>query len=126
MLLKFWFGTALAFLVMSPIDAESAPVDTLRDLQRAFDVCVKAPAAAAGSELTIVFALKRDGSLLGKPRITYSHLVGDPDAQKRFVEEAIAAVAQCFPMSITYELGSAIAGRLFAIRIVGHARTTNT
>jgi hypothetical protein len=124
-LLKFWFGTALAFLVMSPIEAESAPVDTLRDLQRAFYVCVKAP-AAAGSELTIVFALKRNGSLLGKPRITYSHLVGDSDAQKRFVEDAIAAVAKCFPMSITYELGSAIAGRLFTIRIVGHARTTNT
>jgi hypothetical protein len=126
MVLKFWFGAALAFLVMSPIEVESAPIDTLRDLQRGFDACIKAPADGAGSELTIVFALKRDGSLLGKPRITYSHLVGPTDAQRRFVEAAIAAVAKCFPVSITYELGSAIAGRHLAIRIVGHARTTNT
>ena len=58
----------------------------------------------------IVFALKRDGSLLGLPRITHSRLVGDADAQKAFVTDAVRALAKCLPVSITDGLGGAIAG----------------
>ena len=68
---------SLAFLAASPIEARSAPANTLPDLWRELSACVKAPGDSAGSELTIIFALKRDGSLLGKPRITHSHLLGD-------------------------------------------------
>ena len=44
-----------------------APANTLADLWRELNACVKTPAAGAGSEVTIVFTLRRDGSLLGKP-----------------------------------------------------------
>jgi len=117
---------ALAFLLVGSIEAKGAPANTLRELWSELSACVRPPSGDVGSELTIIFALKRDGSLLGKPRITHSHLIGDPDAQRRFVEAAIVAVAKCLPVSITSELGGAIAGRPLSIRIVSRPRETDT
>jgi hypothetical protein len=117
---------SLAFLTASPIEARSAPANTLPDLWRELSACVKGPGDSAGSELTIVFALKRDGSLFGKPRITHSHLLGDADAQSAFVSGAIGALAKCLPISITDDLGGAIAGRPLSIRIGRLPKQTNT
>ena len=122
---KIRLVTSLAFLVATSIEARSAPANTLTDLWRELSACVKVPSDTAGSELTIVFALKRDGSLLGKPRITHSHLLGSAEAQSAFVADAIAAVAACLPLSVTNALGGAIAGRPLAIRI-SSGRPTQT
>jgi hypothetical protein len=116
---------SLAFLAASPIEARSAPANTLPDLWRELSACVKGPGDSAGSELTIIFALKRDGSLLGKPRITHSHLLGD-DAQNAFVAGAIGGLAKCLPISITDDLGGAVAGRPLSIRIGRLPKQTNT
>ena len=116
----------LAFLVTGPTVVRSAPANTLFDLWRELNACVKAPSGNPGSEITIVFALKRDGSLLGKPRITHSHLLGDADAQLAFVAGAIGALAKCLPTNITDGLGGAIAGRPLSIRIGKRSKETNT
>jgi hypothetical protein len=125
-LLKIRIIVSLVLLAASTIDATGAPANTLVDLRRELSVCVKAPVASVGSEITIVFTLKRDGSLLGRPRITHSHLLGDAEAQEAFVADAVAALAKCLPADITDGLGGAIAGRPIAIRIGRRARETNT
>ncbi len=117
---------SLAFFAATPIEARSAPANTLPDLWRELSACVKAPGGSVGSELTIVFALRRDGSLLGKPRITHSQLLGDADAQNAFVAGAIGALAKCLPISITDDLGGAIAGRPLSIRIGMQPKRTDT
>jgi hypothetical protein len=117
---------SLAFLAASSIEARSAPANTLPDLWRELSACVKAPGDNAGSELTIVFTLKRDGSLLGKPRITHSHLLGDAETQNAFMVEAIGALAKCLPVDITDGLGGAIAGRPLSIRIGRQPKQTDT
>jgi hypothetical protein len=110
--------TALALVpclsFTSPCRAE--PVDSLRELRPALTRCWRAPAGAVGSELTVALALKRDGHLLGRPRITHSALTGNAEAQKRFVGSVLASLAQCTPVRITDSLGQAIAGRRFMIR----------
>ena len=123
---KVRIAAALAYLVASPIEVKSAPANSLPDLWRELSSCVEAPSDSAGSELTIAFALKRVGSLLGKPRITYSHLLGDADAQHAFVAGAIGALAKCLPISITDDLGGAIAGRPFSIRIGRQSKQTDS
>jgi hypothetical protein len=124
---KLWIAIVLAFLFASPAAAEGArPANSLDELWRELQACVKAPGGSPGSELTIFFALTRDGSLLGKPRITYSRLVGDADSQKRFVEAAIAALAKCLPLRMTEALGGAIAGRLLSIRVISRQKETDT
>ena len=108
--------------VCGPAAAQDAPAASLRDLDRQISRCVATPAGGAQSEITILFSLRRDGSLLGQPRVTHSHLVGDAGAQQAFVGDASAALAKCLPARITDALGGAIAGRLFAIRIGGRGR----
>ncbi len=71
----------------------------------------------AGSQLTIMLMMKRDGSIFGKPRITFSHLEGDRRRDKRFVDDAERAVEACLPFRITPSLGGAIAGRPFVITL---------
>jgi hypothetical protein len=98
---------------------DAAPANTLVDLQRQFGACMagKSLGPAAGSQLTIMLMMKRDGSIFGKPRITFSHLEGDRQARQAFVDDAERAVEACLPFRITPSLGGAIAGRPFVITL---------
>jgi hypothetical protein len=97
---------------------DTAPANTLLDLQRQFGACMAGKSLGPpGSRLTIMLMMKRDGSVFGKPRITFSHLEGDADARQRFVDDAERAVEACLPFRITPSLGGAIAGRPFVITL---------
>ncbi|SEE30060.1 hypothetical protein SAMN05444161_5367 [Rhizobiales bacterium GAS191] len=100
-------------------EAFERPANTLRELSQAFTHCARLRIQPTGSEITILFSLKRDGSLLGKPRITYSKLKGDSDDQREFVGSALSALSTCFPLNIFDALGGAIAGRPLSIRFIG-------
>ena len=50
--------------------AEDAPANTLVELQRQFSACMAMkPAGPAGSRLTIMLMMKRDGSIFGKSQL---------------------------------------------------------
>ncbi|HEY1864679.1 MAG TPA: hypothetical protein VGG77_13555 [Roseiarcus sp.] len=96
----------------------SAPANTLVDLQRQFGACMDGKSLGPpGSRLTIMLMMKRDGSIFGRPRITFSHLEGDRQARQAFVDDAERAVEACLPFRITPSLGGAIAGRPFFISL---------
>jgi hypothetical protein len=97
---------------------DAAPANTLAELQRQLGACMAGKSLGpAGSRLTIMLMMKRDGSIFGKPRITFSHLEGDKDARQQFVDGAERAVETCLPFRITPSLGDAIAGRPFFIAL---------
>jgi len=114
-------AAALACVALLP-GARAEPANTLQDLWARLQVCLDqgkgADELAKGSEITILFALRRDGTIFGRPRITHSNLRGDLDDQKRFVAAAISALDQCLPIEVTPGLGGAIAGRPIALRII--------
>ena len=96
----------------------ASPANTLVDLQRQFGACMAGkPLGPPGSRLTIMLTMKRDGSIFGQPRITFSHLEGDADQRRRFVDDAERAVEACLPFRITPALGQAIAGRPFFVTL---------
>jgi hypothetical protein len=107
---------AVVFCLSARSAGWAAPVNTLDEIVPALTRCWRAPNGSAGSELTIALALRSDGQLLGQPRITHSSLTGDTIAQRRFVGSVLASLARCTPVSITRELGEAVAGRRFSIR----------
>jgi hypothetical protein len=113
-------AVTLAFLLLVSSESKSAPANTLRELYAALGGCVKATGGLPGSEITVVFSIKRDGSLLGRPRISHSKLLGDSSAQRDFVRNVLAAIDRCLPISITEGLGSAVAGRPMFFRVVSH------
>jgi hypothetical protein len=99
---------------------DAAPANTLADLQRQFGACMKDKSAGpAGSRLTIMLMMKRDGSIFGRPRITFSHLEGDKESRQAFVDDIQRSVEACLPFRITPSLGGAIAGRPFFITLGG-------
>ena len=110
---------AIALMAASSAAAQEArPADTLLDLRRQFAGCLSRTALdASGSLVTIAFMTKRDGSIFGRPRIAYSHLEGDREAQRRFLGEAERAIDSCLPLKVTPALGAAIAGRMFSITL---------
>jgi hypothetical protein len=85
-------GAAAAIVALLAIAAgpavaqDAAPANTLHDLGARLEACLKTghsrDGLANGSEVTVLFALKRDGSLMGRPRITHSSLIGGVDDQK--------------------------------------------
>ncbi len=96
----------------------AAPANTLVELQHQLGACMAGKSLGpAGSRLTIMLMMKRDGSIFGKPRITFSHLEGDKDARQQFVDDSERAVEACLPFRITPSLGGAIAGRPFVITL---------
>ena len=116
--------TALALVPCLSLTSlcQSEPIDNLRELRPALTRCWRAPAGTVGSELTVALALKRDGHLLGRPRITHAAVAGSAEAQKRFVGSVLASLSQCTPVRITDSLGQAIAGRRFMIRFQSKPR----
>jgi len=109
----FWL-LADACVLAQP--AEHRPLDRIAEIGPAIRACWHPPEDASGMELTLVFSLDRSGAVLGKPRVSYSKLLGDPEQQKQFVASVLAALAACTPLEITASLGGAIAGRPFAMR----------
>jgi hypothetical protein len=109
---------ALACAAHVALAQGTAPANTLIELQRQFGACMGGKSfGPAGSRLTIMLMMKRDGSIFGQPRITFSQLEGDKEARQRFIDNAERAVDACLPLRITPSLGGAIAGRPFFITL---------
>ena len=105
----------------------AADANTLRQLYEALNNCLSAASirGAPGSELTIVFSLRRDGSLLGAPRISFWGLKGTTSEQRDFAKQVANAFDKCLPIPITAALGGAIAGRPLSMRFVVRPPQTN-
>jgi hypothetical protein len=69
-------------------------------------------------EYTIRFALKRDGTMIAAPRMTYSSH-GVPTTTRDVYREAIdEALKRCIPLHFSAGMAGAVAGRPIAIRFV--------
>ena len=103
---------ALVFAMVSSA-AEAAPANTLRAMFAQIDACIGPLHLHSGTEMSIRFSLRRDGSLIGAPHVTYMK-VPNEDADRDADLKAVAdAFTRCLPVAITPELGGAIAGRPF-------------
>ncbi len=118
---RLWRPSALAIgaaLLVSPARADDAhPANTLMDMRQAVGACLARTPIATGSRVTIMFMMKRDGSIFGRPRIRYVHLEGDAEARRGFLDAAERAVASCLPIKVTPAFGEAIAGQIFTITL---------
>jgi hypothetical protein len=108
-------------LVENGRDGEEHALSSIRDMFAALRACwvpPPKPEARHGMEYTIRFALKRDGTLIAPPRMTYaSH--DAPAAKRDIYGIAIdAALKRCTPLHFSMGMAGAVAGRPIAIRFV--------
>jgi len=74
------------------------------------------PRGNPGMEITVQFTFKRDGNLLGRPRITYETHEATDDERIIYRTAVMQALQRCVPMPFTAGMGAAIAGRPLTIR----------
>ena len=94
----------------------SDPVNTIKEMLSAIYACWEPPPGTAGMSITLQFSLRRQGTLLGKPRATYSNLGGDEALSRAFVASILQALDKALPLPLSDSMGGAIAGRMLAPR----------
>ncbi|WP_375457864.1 hypothetical protein [uncultured Enterovirga sp.] len=115
-------GAAAAGLPAPGLADEMRPaLRTLRDVSAAVRACWTVPDGLRRFEwldATVRFSLRVDGSLQGEQRVSFVGLPPDSRARDLLARSAVAAVQACQPFNIAASLGQAIAGRVFAVRLV--------
>jgi len=97
------------------------PLDTIGDLYAALRSCWAAPdpgVARAGMEMSVRFSIKRDGELVGPPRLTYATPAAPAETRDVYRHAIDDALARCVPLALSKGLGGAIAGRPLMVRFV--------
>jgi hypothetical protein len=96
---------------VDPACAETiAAANSLTELRSQLGACFVSKAQWRSSgEITVNFSLRRDGSLIGRPHVSF--LKGDAAARQQVMDQAAAALDRCLPAKISDGLGGAIAGR---------------
>lgn len=97
--------------------------DTLTALYPRLAACWETPPGLArveGAQITARLSLRRDGSVIGVPRITFASEPPDSRTRAVLVQAALDAIRRCTPVRVTPALGGAIAGRPIALRFVYH------
>lgn len=98
-------------------------VNTLADLGPALFACWVPPAGTDGKELTLTFSVRRNGTIIGKPRTSYSKSIAGSDLDKAFVASILEALDKALPLPLTESFGGVIAGQPMALRFVAEVGT---
>ena len=97
------------------------PIDTIAGMFAALRACWQPPEddeARPGMQMSVRFAFKRSGEIIGEPRVTYA-TPGVADETRQVYRHAVAqALERCTPLPFSAGMGGAVAGRPIAIRFV--------
>lgn len=106
--------------VVRPGAGERLPrVDRIREVFQALQACWDPPRGSSGptgEEITVRLAFRRNGEVLGEPRVTYRKPGSDPEHGAAFTRAVREAFARCTPLPFTPAFGAAVAGRPFTVR----------
>ena len=69
------------------------------------------PSDDPGMRITVRFAVKRNGDLIGEPRIIYESEHASEETRQKFRAALAAAMQRCIPLPISDSLGNVMAGR---------------
>src|SRR5882757_10636560 len=101
-----WFA---ASLVLSPVaQAEPGQVDNIKEAFARFRTCWKPPPASKANpevEITAIVTFRRDGSILGHPKITYESENATDNDRLLYRVAVMEALQRCTPMPFTEGMG---------------------
>lgn len=105
---------AFVFALSGCPDAVRAQDDKVSTINEMFDrirACWRASPGNADIEITVVFSFRRDGELIGTPRIAYESNFATDEQKVAARNAVLAALQRCTPMPFTEGMANAIAGR---------------
>ena len=68
--------------------------------------------------MTVRFSFRRDGDMIGPPRMTFASAGVPADVRDTYFKAINSSLDACVPLKFTGALGGALAGRPIAIRYV--------
>jgi hypothetical protein len=92
-------------------------IDRIDYIFRAVAACWHPPVGIENIDVTVLFSIRTDGTLIGEPHVTHASVIKDEQARSDVTASAIAAVRMCTPVHISQRLGSTIAGRMLALHL---------
>jgi len=113
-----WFAALmLLFSWGAPAPAKAQKIDTIREVALALLGCWKPPPAwrANPMDITVVVSFNRDGSILGKPRISHESEHSSDQDRLLYRIAVMETLQRCTPLPFSERLGGAVAGRPFAV-----------
>jgi hypothetical protein len=105
--------------------APQTPVNTLSELMAALRACWVPPPldqSRAGMQITVQVSFRRNGELLGQPRITFESSGASDDERLAYRIAVAKMLKRCTPVPVTEALGNALAGRPLTIRFVDNRK----
>ena len=114
-----WF--AAAWLSSAPVvSAQPAPdqVDSIKQVFTKLSTCWRPPPPSQANpdvEITVIVSFRRDGTILGQPKITYESEQATDNDRLMYRIAVMQTLQRCTPMPFTEGMGGAIAGRIIAI-----------
>jgi hypothetical protein len=67
-------------------------------------------------DITVIVSFRRDGSILGHPKITYESAQATDNDRLQYRIAVMEALQRCTPMPFTQGMAGAVAGHPFAFR----------
>ena len=122
-----WFAMALLLgSSNSMVQADPAQVDNIREVFAKFSTCWRPPPASQANpdiDITVIVSFKRDGTILGHPKITYESEQATDNDRLMYRIAVMEALQRCAPMPFTDAMAGAVAGRPFAIQFHNRKRS---
>lgn len=103
-------------LVLQPVHLLAEPLRSLGEVNDALGKCWTPPAGFKDSFVTLKFAFRANGTLMGPPQPTAIRVSGDEAQRKAFVAAASAALEGCMPLELSPAVADEIAGVVFTLR----------
>jgi hypothetical protein len=115
-----WF--AAAWLSSAPVvSAQTAPdqVDSIKQVFTKLSTCWRPPPPSQANpdvEITVIVSFRRDGTILGQPKITYESEQATDNDRLMYRIAVMQTLQRCTPMPFTAAMAGAVAGRPFAVK----------
>jgi hypothetical protein len=114
----------VALALGPPAEAAEAqsPLARVHDIAMKLGSCWRPP--HDDDQVTVRISFTREGAVIGEPKIAFVQSSGGPADDAALADSMKAAIHDCTPFNFSARLGSAIAGRVLAIRFIGPRRAT--
>ena len=113
-----WFAAALLWVASgAQASAQGGQLDTIKDVFAKLHSCWRPPPASRANpmDITVIVSFNREGAILGRPRITYESESASDNDRLAYRTAVMETLQRCTPLPFTEALGSAVAGRPFAV-----------
>ena len=110
---------ALLLFSWSAARAEPVRVNTIDELFARLRQCwqpPKLPEGHPGIQITVLFTLRRDGEIFGRPKITFESPEASTEDSIAYRTAVMETLQRCTPMPFTEGMGGAAAGKPIRFR----------